>query len=33
MSIAKVIEVSAGGESVDPELGLPRVRTYGGQEE
>ena len=31
--ITLLIGTSAGGESVDPELGLPRVRTFWGQEE
>ena len=31
--ITLLIGTSAGGESVDPELGLPRVRTYWGQED
>ncbi|MCZ6544021.1 MAG: PilC/PilY family type IV pilus protein, partial [Planctomycetota bacterium] len=31
--ITLLIGTSAGGESVDPELGLPRVRTYWGQEQ
>ena len=31
--ITLLIGTSAGGESVDPELGLPRVRTYWDQEQ
>ena len=31
--VTLIVGTSAGGESIDPELGLPRARTFWGQEQ